>query len=137
DTPGAERVAVQLGRAVQLTNILRNLGEDAARNRLYLPRELLRARGIAATAPMAVLAHPALADVCRDLSVLADKHFAPVEPALAAYPPYMRPAALMLVMYRALLRDLLVHGWGRPAQPARLSAWRKAALMLRHGFARA
>jgi phytoene/squalene synthetase len=40
-----ERVAAELGRALQLTNILRDLAEDAKRHRLYLPRELLHAHG--------------------------------------------------------------------------------------------
>ncbi len=45
ETPAGERVAAELGRALQLTNILRNLAEDAGRHRLYLPRELLRVAG--------------------------------------------------------------------------------------------
>ena len=39
ETQAGERVAAELGRAWQLTNILRDLAEDARRNRLYLPRE--------------------------------------------------------------------------------------------------
>ena len=37
--PAADQVAFHLGRALQLTNILRDIAEDAARGRLYLPRE--------------------------------------------------------------------------------------------------
>src|SRR5579872_3338652 len=54
----ADRVANALGRALQLTNILRDLAEDGARGRLYLPRELLERHGIAAREPAAVLTHP-------------------------------------------------------------------------------
>ncbi|MGH6856289.1 MAG: squalene/phytoene synthase family protein, partial [Methylocella sp.] len=54
-------LARNLGRALQLTNILRDLDEDAARGRLYLPREDLRAAGIIEAEPRAVLADPALA----------------------------------------------------------------------------
>jgi presqualene diphosphate synthase len=50
-SPAGERVAAELGRALQLTNILRDLAEDAQRHRLYLPRELLHAHGIFATMP--------------------------------------------------------------------------------------
>ena len=49
--PAAEQVAASLGRALQLTNILRDLDEDAARGRLYLPRELLLKHGITDTDP--------------------------------------------------------------------------------------
>ncbi len=54
----ADRVAHHLGRALQLTNILRDLAEDAERGRLYLPRDLLVDVGIIATEPDAVLHHP-------------------------------------------------------------------------------
>ena len=45
-SPAGELVAAELGRALQLTNILRDLAEDAQPHRLYLPRELLHAHGI-------------------------------------------------------------------------------------------
>jgi hypothetical protein len=49
-----------IGRALQLTNILRDLDEDAEHNRLYLPRELLEAHGVAITEPRFVLSRPAI-----------------------------------------------------------------------------
>ena len=51
-------LAYHLGRALQLTNILRDLDEDAARGRLYLPREALEEAGVTNYAPHAVLAQP-------------------------------------------------------------------------------
>ena len=54
EAPGSE-LAHQLGRALQLTNILRDLDEDAAIGRLYLPRELLVQAGIESTDPGAVI----------------------------------------------------------------------------------
>jgi phytoene synthase len=84
--PAGERVAAELGRALQLTNILRDLAEDAQRHRLYLPRELLHAHGIFATMPSWVLAQPALPDVCRDLALLAERHYAAAAEAIAACP---------------------------------------------------
>src|SRR6201987_4572919 len=56
-------LAHHLGRALQLTNILRDLDEDASLGRLYLPREGLRDAGIIATEPAAVLANPMLGEV--------------------------------------------------------------------------
>ena len=53
--PGPEQGALALGEALQLTNILRDLTEDAARGRLYLPRELLEQQGIVTRDPERVL----------------------------------------------------------------------------------
>ena len=44
--PEAKEIAVTLGEALQITNILRDVHEDADRDRLYLPQELLESRGI-------------------------------------------------------------------------------------------
>ena len=52
----------------QLTNILRDLDEDAEINRLYLPREALQAAGITATTPREVIANPHLAQACAPVS---------------------------------------------------------------------
>jgi phytoene synthase len=136
ETPAGERIAAELGRALQLTNILRDLAEDARRHRLYLPREVLRAHGIYATTPSWVLAQPALPDVCRDVAMLAEKHYAAAVEAIAACPRgAMRPAAAMLYIYRALLHQLVARGWRHLDEPVRLPAWRKMALVLRHGLA--
>jgi len=55
--PGLE-LAHRLGHALQLTNILRDLDEDAAIGRLYLPSELLLKAGITTTDPIAAIADP-------------------------------------------------------------------------------
>jgi phytoene synthase len=135
ETPAGERVAAELGRALQLTNILRDLAEDAKRHRLYLPRELLQAHGIFATTPSWVLAQSALPDVCRDLAVLAERHYAAAVEAIAACVRWtMRPATVMLVIHRALLHELLVRGWQHIDKPVRIPAWHKFALVIRYGL---
>src|SRR5947208_11937597 len=55
-------LAYHLGRALQLTNILRDIDEDAAIGRLYLPREALQQVGILTPEPAAALAHPRLGE---------------------------------------------------------------------------
>ena len=69
-------LAHHLGRALQLTNILRDLDEDASLGRLYLPREALHAVGIQVTEPIAVLANPAVAGACASIVALAKTEFA-------------------------------------------------------------
>jgi squalene synthase HpnD len=135
-SPAGERVAAELGRALQLTNILRDLAQDARRHRLYLPREVLRAHGIYATTPSWVLAQPALPDVCRDVAMLAEGHYAAAADAIAACPRWaMRPAAVMLHINRALLRELLARGWRHLDEPVWIPGWRKLPLVLHHGLA--
>jgi presqualene diphosphate synthase len=131
----AHSVADSLGRALQLTNILRDLAEDADRQRLYLPREFLDRHGIASSDPHTVLRHPALPAVCRDVAAIADGHFSDAERAMARCSRRaMRPAAVMAAIYRATLSDLLRSGWREPATRVALPKWQKLWLVLRHGL---
>ena len=135
DTPAAERAAEQLGRAVQFTNILHDLAWDAKRHRLFLPRGLLRARGIFATTPSWVLAHPVLPEVCRDFALRAGCHYAAAAEAIAVCPSLaMRPAAVMLGIHRALLDELVARGWRRLDEPLQFPLMRELGLVFRHGL---
>jgi squalene synthase HpnD len=131
----AHRVADALGRALQLTNILRDLDEDARRGRLYLPREILDRHGIGGDDPLAVLRHPSLPAVCRELATLALARFDEAEAAMRQCSRRaMRPAAVMGAVYRATLDALIQSGWRDPSQRVSLSAPRKLWLVLRHGL---
>lgn len=131
----AHQVADSLGRALQLTNILRDLDEDAQRGRLYLPREILDRHGIRTSEPIAVLRHPALPAACRDLADIAKRHFTEAEAAMARCSRWaMRPAALMGAFYRAMLEAMLRAGWRDPSARVGLSKPHKLWLVLRHGL---
>ena len=131
----AHEVAEALGRALQLTNILRDLAEDAARGRLYLPREILDRHGIEGSEPKAVLRHPALPAACRDLAAMAQTHFTQAERAMAqCRRRAMRPAAVMAAFYRATLAALLRADWRDPEARVSLSKAQKLRLVLRHGL---
>ena len=133
--PAAQELAVVLGEALQTTNILRDVAEDAARNRLYLPSDLLDAHGIAARTAEAVLAHPALPRVCADLAARARARFAEARALLARCDRRrMRPAALMLAVYARVLARLETRGWHRLDVPARLSRGEKLWIVIRHGL---
>jgi squalene synthase HpnD len=131
----AHQVADALGRALQLTNILRDLDEDAKRGRLYLPRELLDRHGIRTDQPAAVLRHPAMPAVCRELAAMALGHFDAAQEAMArASRRAMRPAAMMGAFYRAMLDAMIETGWRDPSARVNLSKSRKLWLVLRHGL---
>jgi phytoene synthase len=135
--PGAaaHRVADALGRALQLTNILRDLDEDAQRGRLYLPREILDRHGIRSDDPVAVLRHPALPSACRDVADIALTHFDASQAAMRECSRRaMRPAAVMGAFYRAMLEALLRDGWRAPSARVSLSKGQKLWLVLRHGL---
>ncbi|HEX7968365.1 MAG TPA: presqualene diphosphate synthase HpnD [Stellaceae bacterium] len=135
DSAAADRVAGALGRALQLTNILRDLDEDAARGRLYLPRELLVAQGIAAAEPRAVLRDARVGAVCDELAALAERRFAEAQVAMRECPRRaMRPAAVMGAVYHAILVRLRRRGWHDLAQEVRLPTSLKLWLALRHGL---
>jgi squalene synthase HpnD len=131
----AHQVADALGRALQLTNILRDLAEDAERGRLYLPSELLGQHGIRGDDPAMVLKHPALPGVCRDVAAIALGHFAAAKAAMTrSSRRAMRPAAVMGAFYRAMLDALLAADWRDPTDRVSLGKGRKLWLVLRHGF---
>jgi squalene synthase HpnD len=130
----AHAVADSLGRALQLTNILRDLAEDAARQRLYLPREILDRHGIRGDEPAAVLRHPALPATCRDVAAIAESHFRQAARAMEQCSHRaMRPAAVMAALYRATLSALQRSGWRNPTERISLATSMKLWLVLRHG----
>ncbi len=130
-SPAADRVAFSLGRALQLTNVLRDLREDAERGRLYLPREWLDEAGVPHD-PAAALASPALSRVCERVAELAREHFRAAQLAMDACDRRaMRPARLMGETYAAILARLERRGWSRPERVS-LPAWQKLWLALRY-----
>ena len=127
----ADEVAHALGRALQLTNILRDIAEDAARGRLYLPREFLVAEGVPLDA-RAALAAPGLGRVAARLGAEAARHFADAEAAMTRCDPRaMKPARLMAASYRMILSALERRGWERAAEPVTVAKWRKLLLAAR------
>jgi len=133
-SPAADQVAFALGRALQLTNILRDLQEDAERNRLYLPREYLEQAGVPLL-PHAALAAKGLDGVCNRVASLAHGYFAQAKAAMARCDRRaMKPARLMGATYAAILSRLETRGWDDPARRVSLSTWRKAAIALRYGL---
>ena len=131
----ADQVAYALGRALQLTNILRDVQEDAERGRLYLPREYLDEAGVPHD-PRAALGAPGLARACQRVADLAHGYFRDAHAAMARCDRRaMKPARLMGATYAALLSRVERRGWDRPAERVSLPKWQKLWLALRYGLA--
>ncbi|MDE2516524.1 MAG: presqualene diphosphate synthase HpnD [Rhodospirillales bacterium] len=130
----ADRVAFALGRALQLTNILRDVAEDAGRGRLYLPAEYIAEAGLAADP--AIAADPRIDAVCRRVALLAEGYFAEAATAMATCDAAaMKPARMMAATYGALLAALRRRGFAPPGPRLSLPLWRKLVLALRFGLA--
>jgi phytoene synthase len=133
--PPSHRLASALGQALQLTNILRDLDEDAHLDRLYLPRQLLEQHGIASTEDVHwVLMQPALAQVLEQVAEIARQRFTEAAAILAECDRRkVRPAVIMMEVYRRTLQRLKARGWRRLAEPVSVSTSEKLWIALRHG----
>jgi squalene synthase HpnD len=126
-------LAHHLGRALQLTNILRDLDEDAALGRLYLPREVLMGLGIAATEPHEVLAHAALDKACGAIVALARTEFEKADAIMARSPRrVVRAPRIMSQAYRVILQALVARGFAPPRAKIRLPRAKLLFIVLRN-----
>jgi phytoene synthase len=114
---------------------LRDLDEDAARGRLYLPREDLRAAGIGEAEPREVLANPALGRACAPVIARAKTHFGEAEQIMARCPrASVRAPRIMADVYRAILAGLERRGFAAPRQKIRTPRVRVVLALLRYGL---
>ncbi|MDR4308829.1 presqualene diphosphate synthase HpnD [Chelatococcus sambhunathii] len=116
-----------LGRALQLTNILRDIDEDAAIGRVYLPEEHLVGAGVALISPAEVAADPRVDAAARALAKEAHAHYRAAEAILAARPRGLLIAPrMMAAVYGRILERLEATGWRPPRTRVRVN---KAALV--------
>ena len=130
-----KHLAHHLGRALQLTNILRDIDEDAAAGRLYLPKEFLNRAGIATRTPREAIADARIDLACRALAEIAHGHYAEASAFLGAnVRGRLRAPRLMHAVYSTLLRKMERQGWARPRHRAQIGKGELLALLLRHGL---
>jgi squalene synthase HpnD len=130
-------LAHHLGRALQLTNILRDLDEDAGIGRLYLPKEVLAEAGIASSDPKTVLADPSVDKACRRVAAMAHAHYAKARDVFSAHPRgFLRAPRLMGAVYSEILSRMERAGWKPPRLRVRIGRLRLLLVVLRHGLGR-
>jgi len=128
-------LAHHLGRALQLTNILRDIDEDAGIGRLYLPREGLLHAGITGSDPLQVIADPALPKVCSPLVERARAHFQNADEVMGRNSRrVVRAPRIMSKYYRAILELLVARGFAVPRTPVRLNKLGRIAILLRYAL---
>jgi phytoene synthase len=133
DTRGPQAVAraCELGVAMQLTNIARDVGEDARNGRLYLPRDWLAEAGIDADAWMrAPVFTPAIGAVVQRLLRAADVLYQRAAAGIADLPLDCRPAIQAACrVYAEIGHQLEREGLDSVSRRAVVSKGRKIALL--------
>ncbi|MGX9429804.1 MULTISPECIES: presqualene diphosphate synthase HpnD [Bradyrhizobium] len=128
-------LAHHLGRALQLTNILRDVDEDAGLGRLYLPREMLLHAGITSNDPQRVIAERNLPKVCLPLAERAKKHFEKADDIMKRNSRRaVRAPRIMSKYYGAILDLLIARGFATPREPVRVGKMQKIGILLRYAF---
>ncbi|UAK26691.1 presqualene diphosphate synthase HpnD [Sphingomonas nostoxanthinifaciens] len=121
-----------LGRALQLTNILRDIDEDAAIGRVYLPREAIETAGIRVGDIAKVIDDPRIDQVAQGLAAEARVHFAQAQAILDRRPRgHLIAPRLMAGAYAMLLRRMVAKGWTPPRSRVGHNKLRLAWLLLR------
>jgi len=118
--------AKHLGIAFQLTNIIRDVGEDARKNRIYLPMEDLKRFGVPAADILDAKQSPAFGDLLRFEAARAKAYY---EKALASLPAAdrraQRPGLIMAAIYRTLLEEIERDGFRVLSERISLTPLRK------------
>ena len=131
----ARSFAINLGTALQLTNILRDVKDDARMGRLYLPREQLNFHGVSISKPDEVLSHPKLPEICASLAVRAREKFAEAEILLGqSNARALKPAVVMMMSYQRILDRLVARRWKNLDDHAGLSKPQKLWITFRYGM---
>ena len=135
ETTAGQQLAYHLGRALQLTNILRDLDEDAEVGRLYLPQEVLAEAGIKSTDPSTVLASPNIERACAQVIKTARERFDKADKLMSAAPRRaVRAPRIMGEVYRLILERIADRGFAPPRAPVRVDRLRLVWIIMRYAF---
>jgi squalene synthase HpnD len=135
DDADGKLLSHHLGRALQLTNILRDLDEDAGIGRLYLPREALDQAGITTSDPVTALRSPNLAQACAPLIERARTHFVEADQIMQRCPRRtVKAPRIMGEVYRAILDGMVARGWSAPRERISVSRPRLLWIIAKYAF---
>ncbi|MEM9840283.1 MAG: presqualene diphosphate synthase HpnD [Pseudomonadota bacterium] len=129
----SDRFALALGDALQLTNIIRDVEEDAEIGRVYLPKELLQAYGVTDLSPEGVASAPQLPAIRAALGEEAKacyneaRRLAPLHTRRA-----LRPALMMMGAYEGYLEKIEALGWRFDPDKPLMPKWKKVYRGLRY-----
>jgi phytoene synthase len=130
--PTARQYAVDLGKALQLTNIMRDVGADARVGRVYLPQRELKDFGVSEDDLVSSRHGPAFVRLMQHQAARARRFYAA---AAAAYPEIdarsLVPAEIMGRIYHALLEEIETRRFAVFGERVTVPARRKVAIAVR------
>ena len=131
--PGLD-LAHHLGRALQLTNILRDLDEDASIGRLYVSSDALAVAGMPVSDPETVVADPRIDVAARQIACEAKRHYEAADKVMRTAKGQLKAPRLMGAAYGRILKHMLAEGWKPPRRRVSLSKTEKLWVLARHGL---
>jgi len=132
DSPEALKLAEKCGVAFQLTNVLRDIGEDAAKNRVYLPREDLERFSVTENDLRAPRVSPVLRKLLEFEAARARRYYNESAPLIAMIHKRSRASLKALIaIYSCLLDRIAAADYEVLAHRVRVSTWEKLWILLR------
>ena len=136
DPPAAAEHARQLGLAFQLTNFIRDIGEDLDRGRVYLPAEDLARFGVGRADLAAAQASPAVAELVAFEIERARAHYRAAEPGIELLAPSSQPCIRVAFdLYGGILGEVERAGYQVLANRVRVPRHRRLGVAGRHWVA--
>ena len=127
-----EKLSTTLGNALQITNILRDVKEDAQAGRLYIPKEMLEKAGITTTDPLSVVVHPNLAKAREELAKIAAEDYSVSYQLLKNLDKKItRPVLMMANIYKHYFDMMQNRGWEIISPKPQINKFKKLSLALK------
>ena len=127
-----EELSTSLGRALQITNILRDVKEDASMNRIYIPSEMLDKAGIVSRDPEVVLVDKNLAIAREELGKVAEKDYKKAFELIKQLPKKAaRPVKIIANIYKKYFDIMQNRGWEVISPKPRISKTTKLCLIIK------
>lgn len=130
-----ENLSSTLGKALQITNILRDVKEDALSGRIYIPAEMLDKAGISSREPEVVLVDKNLAIAREELSQMAENEYKKAFELIADLPKSAaRPVKIIANIYKRYFEIMKNRGWEVISPKPRISRPAKFCIIIKSLF---
>lgn len=130
-----ESLATSLGNALQITNILRDVKEDAQANRLYIPEEMLEKASITSTNPTEVIVNKNLAIAREALARIAEEEFKKSEQMIKLLDKKSaRSVKAIMAIYKKYFEIMKKRGWEIISPKPQISKFGKFTLAAKAYF---